>query len=118
MNKVSQWVGCILTTWFTWLIYTSNTHYGAEWQSDLVAFIVFVLAALALMSCLIESKLLLKLKPKTLMIKMWADVNILAQVGLLLFTGHWVLSVLRGGAEVVVRANVWLADRSDFTGFI
>ena len=117
MNKVSQWVGCIFTTWFTWLVYTANTYYGAEWQADLVTFIIFAMAALALMSCLIESKLIVKLKPETFVIKMWTDVNIIAQTGLLLATGHWMLAFLRAGSELLVRANVWYADQTEFGRF-
>ncbi len=105
MSKMSQWIAVGFSTWFTWLIYTSNTLAGTEAQADLVTWITWGLFAISLISIRMDNELLVQLGPKTHMIKAGADINILAQVFLLLVTGHWLLALVRAASEILIRGK-------------
>lgn len=111
MNRMSQWIAIALSCWFTWLIFITNTHHGSEGQADLVTWIVWLLFLVSLNSFRMEDEFLVQIRPKTHMLKAWADVNILAQVFMLTVTGHWTLAAVRGLAEVIARGNCNAAHR-------
>lgn len=106
MNRMSQWLAIAFSTWYTWLIYTSNTLTGTEAQADLVLWITWGLFAISLNSVRMDEEFLVQLKHKSHWIKAGADINILAQVFLLVVTGHWVLAVVRGFAETLIRFQI------------
>lgn len=103
MNRMSQWIAVAFSTWYTWLIYTANTWYGTESQADLVAWITWGLFILSLISYRLDSDTLVKLQHKSHWIAACANVNVLAQIFLLVVTGHWVLAFVRGISETIVR---------------
>lgn len=105
MNKMSQWMAIAFSTWYTWLIYTSNTLAGTETQVDLVTWITWGLFAISLSSIRMTDEFLVQLGPKTHWIKACADINILAQVFLLLVTGHWLLALVRAASETLIRGK-------------
>lgn len=105
MNKMSQWTAVAFSTWFTWLIYISGTHQGTEAQADMVPWIVWVLFVIALNSLRMTNEFLIQLGPKTHWIKAGADINILAQVLLLVVTGHWFLALVRAASEILIRGK-------------
>ena len=106
MSRMSQWMAVGFSTWFTWLIYRSNTLAGTEAQADMVPWIVWILFLAALFSLGMANEALIKLRPKTPWLKVGADINILAQGFLLLVTGHWLLALVRVSAEVIIRGKV------------
>lgn len=106
MSKMSQWMAVAFSTWFTWLIYRSNTLAGTEAQADMVPWIVWILFLIALISLRMDNEFLIKLRPKTHWIKACADTNILAQGLLLTVTGHWLLLLVRVSAEIIIRGKV------------
>ncbi len=106
MNRMSQWLAIAFSTWYTWLIYISNTLTGTEAQADLVLWITWGLFAISLNSVRMDEEFLVQLKHKSHWIKAGADINILAQVFLLVVTGHWVLAVVRGFAESLIRFQI------------
>jgi hypothetical protein len=103
---MSQWLAIAFSTWYTWLIYISNTLTGTEAQADLVLWITWGLFAISLNSVRMDEEFLVQLKHKSHWIKAGADINILAQVFLLVVTGHWVLAVVRGFAESLIRFQI------------
>lgn len=105
MNKMSQWTAVAFSTWFTWLIYISGTNQGTEAQADMVPWIVWVLFVIALNSLRMDNEFLIQLGPKTHWIKAGADINILAQVLLLVVTGHWFLALVRATSEILIRGK-------------
>ena len=105
MNKMSQWMAVAFSTWYTWLIYTSNTLAGTEAQVDLVTWITWGLFAISLNSIRMDNVFLVQLGPKTHLIKAGADINILAQVVLLVVTGHWLLALVRAASEILIRGK-------------
>ncbi len=105
MNKMTQWMAVAFSTWFTWLIYISQTHHGTEAQADMVPWIVWILFAVSLNSFRMDDFFLVQLRPKSHWLKAGADINILAQVFLLVVTGHWLLAAARGVSEVIARGN-------------
>lgn len=105
MSKMSQWTAVAFSTWFTWLIYVSNTPAGTEAQADMVPWIVWILFLVALFSLRMDNEALIKFRPKTHWLKAGADINILAQGFLLLVTGHWLLALVRISAEVIIRGK-------------
>jgi len=105
MNRMSQWLAVAFSTWFTWLIYTSNTLAGTEAQVDLVVWITWGLCAISVLSLLIKNEAMVQFGPKTHMLKAGADINILAQIVLLIVTGHWFLAWVRATSEVLVRGK-------------
>lgn len=105
MSKMSQWIAVAFSTWFTWLIYTSNTLAGTEAQADLVTWITWGLFAVSLSSMRMADEFLIQLGPKTHLIKAGADINILAQVLLLAVTGHWFLALVRAASEILIRGK-------------
>ena len=105
MNKMSQWTAVAFSTWFTWLIYISGTNQGTEAQADMVPWIVWVLFVIALNSLRMDNEFLIQLGPKTHWIKAGADINILAQVLLLVVTGHWFLALVRAASEILIRGK-------------
>lgn len=109
MNRGTQWLAVAFSCWLTWAIYITNTHHGSDALADAVAWIVHILALISLQSFRMEDQFLAELGPKTRMLKMWADVNVLAQVFLLVVTGHWWLGFLRAGSEALVRYKCDLA---------
>ena len=48
---------------------------------------------------------LVQIRPKSHWLKAGADINILAQVFLLVVVGHWFLAALRAASEIIVRGN-------------
>ncbi len=106
MNRMSQWLAIAFSTWYTWLIYTSNTLAGTETQADLVTWITWGLFAISLNSIRMDDEFLIQLQHKSHWIKAGADINILAQVVLLVLTGHWVLAIVRGFAESLIRFHI------------
>ncbi len=109
MNRMSQWIAVAISTWFTWLIYISNTLNGTEAQADLVTWICYIFLLVSIISFRIEDELLVQFRPKTHWLKAGADINILAQVVLLIVTGHWWLAFVRGISEFIVRGKCNLA---------
>lgn len=105
MNRMSQWLAVAFSTWFTWLIYTSNTLAGTEAQVDLVIWITWGFCAISLFSLLISNEAMVQFGPKTHLLKAGADINILAQIFLLVVTGHWFLAWVRATSEVLVRGK-------------
>lgn len=105
MNRMSQWMAVAFSTWFTWLVYTTGTPYASQGQIDLVPWIVWILFLVALNSLRMSNEFLVQLRPKSHLLKAGADINILAQIFLLVVTGHWFLAALRGTAEVIVRGK-------------
>ena len=106
MSKFSQWISVAVSSWYTWLIYISNTPLGSEAQSDLVAWISHLALLVAVSMFWMERDFLAQLKPKGHMIKACGDVNILAQIFLLVVTGHWWLAAVRAAAEIIARKLV------------
>ena len=96
MNRMSQWLAIAFSTWYTWLIYVSNSPAGTESQVDLVPWITWGLFAISLNSVRMDDEFLIQLQHKTHWIKAGADINIIAQVFLLVVTGHWLLALVRG----------------------
>jgi len=105
MSKMSQWMAVGFSTWFTWLIYVSNTPAGTEAQADMVPWIVWILFLIALLSLCMDNESLIKLGPKTHWLKAGADINTLAQVFLLTVTGHWLLALVRAFSEIIIRGK-------------
>ena len=105
MSKMSQWIAVAFATWFTWLIYTSNTLAGTEAQADLVIWITWGLFGISLVSLLMENRLIIQFGPKTHLLKAGADINVLAQVFLLVVTGHWFLAWVRATSEILIRGK-------------
>jgi hypothetical protein len=103
---MSQWLAIAFSTWYTWLIYVSNTSAGTEAQADLVPWITWGLFAISLNSLRMDDEFLVHLPPKTHWIKAGADINIVAQVFLLVVTGHWILALVRGFSEALIRFQV------------
>lgn len=112
MNRMSQWLAVAFSTWFTWLIYTSNTLAGTEAQVDLVIWITWGLCAISVLSLLIKNEAMVQFGPKTHMLKAGADINILAQIFLLVVTGHWLLAWVRATSEILVRGKYNYAHSS------
>lgn len=106
MNRMSQWLAIAFSTWYTWLIYTSNTLAGTEAQVDLVAWITWGLFAISLSSLRMEDEFLVQIQHKSHWIKAGADLNIVSQVFLLVVTGHWLLALVRGLAETLIRFQI------------
>lgn len=106
MNRMSQWLAIAFSTWYTWLIYVSNTPAGTEAQADLVPWITWGLFAISLNSIRMDDEFLVHLPAKTHWIKAGADINIVAQVFLLVVTGHWILALVRGFSETLIRFQV------------
>lgn len=106
MNRMSQWLAIVFSTWYTWLIYTSNTSAGTEAQADLVPWITWGLFAISLNSFRMDDDFLVQLQHKTHWIKAGADINIIAQVFLLVVTGHWLLAFVRGCSETIIRFQI------------
>ena len=105
MSRMSQWLAVALSTWFTWLCYVTGTLQGTEAQADLVPWIVWILFLVALNSLRMDNEFLVQLRPKSHWLKAGADINILAQIFLLVASGHWFLGFLRGIAEVIARGK-------------
>jgi uncharacterized YccA/Bax inhibitor family protein len=105
MSKMSQWIAVAFSTWFTWLIYTSNTLATTEAKVDLVIWITWGLCAISLYSLTIVNEIMAQFGPKTHWIKAGADINILAQVFLLVVTGHWFLALVRASSEMLIRGK-------------
>jgi len=105
MSKMSQWLAVAFSTWFTWLIYTSGTPFGTEAQNDLVHWIVYGLFLLSFYSFRMDDFTLAQFRPKSHWLKAGADINILAQIFLLVVTDHWLLGLARGLSEVIARGN-------------
>lgn len=105
MNRMSQWLAIAFSTWYTWLIYVSNTPAGTESQADLVPWITWGLFIIALNSIRMADEFLIQLAPKTHLIKAGADINILAQVFLLTVSGHWLLALVRAASEILIRGK-------------
>ncbi len=105
MSKMAQWIAVVFSTWFTWLCYVTGTLKGTEAQADLVPWIVWILFLVALSSLRMDNETLVQFRPKSHWLKAGADINILAQIFLLVASGHWFLGFLRGIAEVIARGK-------------
>lgn len=105
MNRMSQWMAVAFSTWFTWLIYITGTHHASQAQVDLVPWIVWILFLVSLNSFRMDDYFLAQLRPKSHWLKAGADINILAQVFLLVVTGHWLLGAVRAASEIIARGN-------------
>jgi len=112
MNRGTQWIAVAFSCWLTWAIFISNTHYGSPALADAVAWIIHILALIALNTFRMEDEFLAELGPKTHVIKWVTDINLLAQLFLLLVTGHWWLLTLRAASEPAVRRNVDIANHN------
>jgi len=102
---MSQWMAVAFSTWFTWLCYVTGTLQATQSQIDLVPWIVWILFLVGLNSLRMSNEFLVQLRPKSHLLKAGADLNILAQIFLLVVTGHWFLGLLRGASEVLVRGK-------------
>ena len=105
MTKLSQWIAAVATTWFTWLVYISNTQQGTEAQADLVVWLVHIYLLVSVGSLWLEDYFLAQLQPKNHWLEAITDCNLLAQGFLLVVTFHWWLFLVRVGAEWLVRKN-------------
>ncbi len=105
MSRMSQWIAVAFSTWFTWLCYITGTLQATQGQVDLVPWIVWILFLVSLNSLRMDNEFLVQIRPKSHLLKAGADINILAQVFLLVVSGHWFLALLRGSAEVIVRGK-------------
>lgn len=105
MSRMSQWMAVAFSTWFTWLCYVTGTLHATQGQIDLVPWIVWILFFVALNSLRMSNEFLVQIRPKSHLLKAGADINILAQVFLLVVSGHWFLGFLRGISEVIVRGK-------------
>jgi hypothetical protein len=85
------------------LVHLVDLHCETESQADLVAWITWGLFILSLISYRLDSDTLVKLQHKSHWIAACANVNVLAQIFLLVVTGHWVLAFVRGISETIVR---------------
>ncbi len=117
MNRMSQWIAIAFSTWYTWLIYTAGTLAGTEAQEDLVVWITWGLFGIALYSYRLDDDNLAKLQHKTHWIKACSDVNTIAQVFLLVVTGHWFLGLVRGVSETIIRFQIDKATGWQGIGF-
>lgn len=117
MNGMSQWLTIVFSTWFTWLIYTSNTLAGTEAQVDLVTWITWGLFIISLYSYRMDDDLLAKLQHKSHWIKAGSDCNVVSQVFLLVVTGHWGLALVRGISETIIRFQIDKAVGWEGIGF-
>lgn len=106
MNRGTQWIAVVFSCWLTWAIYVTNTNHASEALTDMVPWIIHVMALISLNTFRMEPEFLSQLAPKTHIIKMWTDVNVLAQVFLLVITGNFWLALLRAGSEALVRYQV------------
>lgn len=102
---MSQWLAVAFSTWFTWIIYLSEVPQGTEVHEDLVVWITWFLLLVSLTSFYMDDLFLAQLKPKSHWLKAGADINILAQIFLLVVTGHWQLGAVRALSEIIARGN-------------
>lgn len=106
MNRMSQWMAVIFSTWLTWACYMTGTHHASEALVDAIPWIVWFLFLVSLTALRMEDDFLVQIQAKTHILKAAADVNTLVQVFLLVVTGRWILAAVLAAAQLIVRGKV------------